>query len=418
MSAMESKELYRHLLGLNEPWTVERVDLDMARQHVDVYVDHPIGMRFACPDCGKECAVYDHLAERVWRHLDSCQFLTYLHASPPRISCPEHGVRQARLPWAEEGSRFTHLFEALAIDVLQAANIKRAAQILRISWDQAWHLMERAVLRGRAAKGATLPRQIGIDEKAIAKGHRYMTLVCDLEAATVEYIGEERTEDSLAAYFAAFTEEQRAGIEAISLDMWPAYINACCAHVPQAEHKMVFDRFHIMQHVGQGVDRVRKQEHKELLQQGDTTLKRSKYLWLYSAENMPAAAQERFAQIKNGNLKTARAWAMKESLRQMWNYVSAGWARRFWGRWYFWATHSRLAPMIEKAKLIARHLPNILTYFTHRITNAVAEGLNSKIATVQKRACGFRNRDHFKIAVYFHCGGLDLYPASVTHRKV
>ncbi len=415
---MESKELYRHLLGLNEPWTVERVDLDMARQHVDVYVEHPSGMRFACPDCGKECAVYDHLAERVWRHLDSCQFLTYLHARPPRISCPEHGVRQARLPWAEEGSRFTHLFEALAIDVLQAANVTRAAQILRISWDQAWHLMERAVLRGRAAKGATLPRQIGIDEKAIAKGHRYMTLVCDLEAATVEYIGEERTEDSLAAYFTAFTEEQRAGIEAISLDMWPAYINACRAHVPQAEDKMVFDRFHIMQHVGQGVDRVRKQEHKELLQQGDTTLKRSKYLWLYSAENMPAAAQERFAQIKNGNLKTARAWAMKESLREMWNYTSAGWAKRFWDRWYFWATHSRLAPMVEKAKLIARHLPNILTYFTHRITNAVAEGLNSKIATVQKRACGFRNRDHFKIAVYFHCGGLDLYPASVIHRKV
>ncbi|MFC3106697.1 transposase [Undibacterium arcticum] len=166
--------------------------------------------------------------------MDSCQFLTYLHASAPRISCPEHGVRQARLPWAEEGSRFTHLFEVLAIDLLQAANVKRAAQILRISWDQAWRLMERAVLRGRAAKGAALPRQIGIDEKAIAKGHRYMTLVCDLGAATVEYIGEERTEDSLTAYFMAFTEDQRAGIEAISLDMWPAYINACHAQVPQA----------------------------------------------------------------------------------------------------------------------------------------------------------------------------------------
>lgn len=414
---MESKELYRHLLGLNEPWTVERVDLDMAKQHVDVYVKHPSGTRFACPDCGQECAVYDHLAERVWRHLDSCQFLTYLHASPPRISCPEHGVRQARLPWAEEGSRFTHLFEVLAIDLLQAANIKRAAQILRISWDQAWHLMERAVLRGRAAKGVALPRKIGVDEKAIAKGHRYMTLVCDLEAATVEYIGEERTEASLTAYFTAFTEEQRAGIEAISLDMWPAYINACRAQVPQADDKMVFDRFHIMQHVGQGVDRVRKQEHKELLQQGDDTLTRSKYLWLYSAENMPAAARERFDQIKDGKLKTARAWALKESLREMWTYHSVGWAKRFWQRWYFWATHSRLAPMIEKAKLIARHLPNILTYFTHRITNAVAEGLNSKIATVQKRACGFRNRDNFKIAIYFHCGGLDLYPAPVTHRK-
>jgi transposase len=199
--------------------------------------------------------------------------------------------------------------------------------------------------------------------------------------------------------------------------MWPAYINACSAQVPQAEDKMVFDRFHIMQHVGQGVDRVRKEEHKVLLQEGDKTLTRSKYLWLYSAENMPAAARERFNQIKHGNLKTARAWALKESLREMWRYRSVAGAKRFWDRWYFWATHSRLPAMVEKAKLIARHLPNVLTYFKHRVTNAVAEGLNSKIATVQKRACGFRNRDNFKIAVYFHCGGLDLYPASATHRK-
>ncbi|MGE5622774.1 MAG: ISL3 family transposase [Bacillota bacterium] len=357
------------------------------------------------------------LAERVWRHLDSCQFLTYLHASPPRISCPEHGVRQARLPWAEEGGRFTHLFEALAIDVLLAANVKRAAQILRISWDQAWHLMERAVVRGRAAKEAVPPRKMGVDEKAIAKGHRYMTLVCDLESSTVAYIGEERTEDSLKAYFLAFTEEQRAGIEAISLDMWPAYLHACQACVPGAEDKMVFDRFHVMKHVCEAVDKVRKREHKELLHRGDATLTKSKYLWLSNAENLSEAARERFEQIRVENLKTARAWAMKESLREMWNYASEGWSRRFWGRWYFWATHS-LEPLIEKAKMIAAHLPNILTYFTHRITNAVAEGLNSKIATVQKRACGFRNRDHFKIAVYFHCGGLHLYPGSVTHRKV
>lgn len=231
---MESKELYRHLLGLDEPWVVARVNLDMAKQHVDVYVDHPSGTRFACPECGQACAVYDHLAERVWRHLDSCQFMTYLHASPPRIKCPDHGVRQASLPWAQAGSRFTHMFEALAIEVLLAANVKQAAQILRISWDQAWHLMERAVARGRAAKGMTVPKQIGIDEKAIAKGQRYMTLVCDLQASTVEYIGDERTEQSLAAYFKAFTPEQREGIEAISLDMWSAYINACRAHVPQA----------------------------------------------------------------------------------------------------------------------------------------------------------------------------------------
>lgn len=148
--------------------------------------------------------------------------MTYLHAGPPRVSCPEHGVRQACLPWADEGSRFTHLFEALAVNVLLAAKIERAAGLLGISWDQAWHLMERAVLRGRSAKGDTLPKQIGVDEKAIAKGHQYMALVCGLNKATVVYIEEGRREESLAAYFKAFGAERCAGIEAISPVMWSA----------------------------------------------------------------------------------------------------------------------------------------------------------------------------------------------------
>jgi transposase len=414
---MDSVELYRQLLGLTAPWTVERVELDMAKQHVEVHVGHAPGQRFACPQCGRELGVYDHLAERVWRHLDSCQFLTYLHARPPRVSCPEHGVHQVTLPWAQAGSRFTNLFEALAIDVLLAANIKKAAGLLRITWDEAWHLMERAVYRGRAAKALDVPRQIGVDEKAIAKGHRYMTLVCDLDTATVEYIGEDRKEKSLADYFEAFPEARRKEVEAVSLDMWPAYINACRKGVPDADEKMVFDRFHIMRHVIEAVDKVRKQEHRALMKEGDATLARSKYLWLTNPGNMTDKARAHFAELKGAELKTGRAWALKEALRSLWNYQSATWAAKFWKRWYFWATHSRLPPMIEAAKLIARHLPNVLTYFTHRITNAVAEGLNSKIATVQKRACGYRNPDNFKIAVYFHCGGLNLYPASVTHTK-
>ena len=414
---MDSVEMYRQLLGLTAPWTVERVELDVGKQHVEVHVGHSAGQRFACPECGCELTVYDHSSERVWRHLDSCQFLTYLHARPPRVSCPEHGVRQVALPWAQASSRFTNLFETLAIDVLLAANVKRAAGILRITWDEAWHLMERAVMRGRTAKGEELPNYIGIDEKAIAKGHRYMTLVCDLEAATVEYIGEDRKEASLTAYFDAFPIERREKIEAISLDMWPAYIAACRDKVPGANGKMVFDRFHIMRHVLDAVDKVRKQEHKTLKNSGNDSLAKSKYLWLTNPANMTGEARERFDELKALELRTGRAWALKEALRELWSYTSKAWATKFWKRWYYWATHSRLAPMVDSAKLIARHLPNVLTYFKHRITNAVAEGLNSKIATVQKRACGYRNPNHFKIAIYFHCGGLNLYPTAVTHTK-
>jgi len=415
---MDSIDLYRQLLGLAEPWTVQRVEMDIPRLRVDVHLGHAPGARFACPACGCEFSVYDHAAERSWRHLDSCQFQTVLHARAPRVSCPEHGVRQAELPWAEPGGRFTRLFEALAIDVLLATDVKKAATILGMTWDEAWHIMERAVLRGRRTKPSAMPSMIGVDEKAIAKGHRYMTLVCDLEQATVEYIGQDRKQASLEAYFEAFEPEARQALQAISLDMWPPYINACRDKVPGADQKMVFDRFHIMRHVVDAVDTVRKREHKALLDTGDTTLTKSKYLWLYSAENVPEKSRERFNVLKNAQLKTARAWALKESLRELWNYSREGWARRFWQRWYFWATHSRLAPMIDAAKMIARHLPNVLTYFSHRISNAVAEGLNSKIATIQKRACGYRNAENFKIAVYFHCGGLDLWPHRWTHSKV
>lgn len=339
---MDSAELYRQLLGLTAPWIVERVELDVAQQHVEVHVGHAPGQRFSCPECGRELSVYDHLGERVWRHLDSCQFLTYLHARAPRVSCPGHGVRQVTLPWAQPGSRFTNLFETLAIEVLLAANIKRAAEILRITWDEAWGLMARAVVRGRTAKGEAMPTHLGVDEKAIAKGHRYMTLVCDLKEATVEYIGEERKEASLGAYFDAFPEENREAVEAISLDMWPPFINACREKVPDADEKMVFDRFHIMRHVVDAVDKVRKQEHKALIKAGDVRLTKSKYLWLTNPENMTDQARQRFNELKGIELKTGRAWALKEALRALWSYTSRAWATKFWKRWYFWATHSRL----------------------------------------------------------------------------
>ena len=202
------------------------------------------------------------------------------------------------------------------------------------------------------------------------------------------------------------------------MDMWPPYILATQAAVTVAEDKIVFDRFHIMQHVLEALDQVRRQENKALRAAGDERLVKTKYLWLRSQEHLTDAAAAQFAALKGATLKTARAWALKECLRTLWDYASRGWAERFWRRWYFWATHSRLAPMIEKAQMIQRHLHNVLTYFNHRVTNAVAEGLNSKIATVQKRACGFRNRDHFKIAVYFHCGGLSLHPPALTPRNV
>jgi len=410
---MRDTELYRQLLGLESPWTVTRVELAVKDQRVDVWAGHAEGERWPCPECATPLGLYDHAEERAWRHLDSCQFQTYLHARPPRVQCPTHGVKQVRLPWAEERARFTTLFERLAIDVLLETDILGATRILRISWNEAWHIQERAVVRGQRAKPVAVPAKLGVDEKAAAKGQRYLTVVCDLAQGTVEYLADDRKQASLDGYLTKLTEAQRAGIEAVAMDMWPPYVESVRTHVPAGASKIVFDRFHIMGHMGDAVDRVRKTEHRALRAAGDETLTGTKYLWLYGAERMPEKHQARFLALQAMELKTARAWVIKEMLRHLWSYRREGWARRHWTRWYFWATHSRLQPVVEAAQLIQRHLPNVMTYFTHRITNAVSEGLNSKIQTIKKRAYGFRNREHFKTAIYFHCGGLDLYP--VTH---
>ena len=129
---MQDTELYRHILGLAEPWSVSRVELNVARQQVDIWIEHEKGTRWSCPTCERELGLYDHAAERMWRHLDSCQFATQLHAAPPRVKCPEHGVHQVKLPWADERSRFTLMFERFAVDVLLETDLSGAMRILRI----------------------------------------------------------------------------------------------------------------------------------------------------------------------------------------------------------------------------------------------------------------------------------------------
>ncbi len=410
---MRDIELYRHLLGLESPWQVTRVELSLAEGKVDVWADHGRKARWPCPECGRELPTYDHSEERAWRHLDSCQFLTYLHARPPRVDCPADGVRQVRLPWAEPMARFTTLFERLAVDVLKECHIEGAARLLRLSWEEAWHLMERAVERGLQAKPAKVTAQIGVDETAIKRGHNYVTVVSDLAQATVEHIGDDRRQESLDGYFERLTPEQLGGIQAVAMDMWDPYVNLVRAHLADPEAKIVFDRFHIMGHMGKAVDTVRKREHRFLHAIGDERLVGSKYLWLYAEENVPDQHWERFRLLRDADLKTARAWAIKENLRFLWSYVHRGWALRHWRQWYFWATHSRLDPVIAVAQMLKRRLTGVLNFFPHHLTNAGAEGLNGRIQAIKAMARGYRNREHFKTAIYFHCGGLQLYP--ITH---
>jgi transposase len=412
---MRDKDLYQTLLGLSDPWYVDRVELRLQQHEVHVWVEDG-EHSWLCPECMVVCPLYDHSEERMWRHLDTMQYTTLVHARPPRVSCDEHGVRQVKLPWSEAKSRFTLLFEGFAITVLQAVGVAGAQKILKLSWHEAWQIERRAVERGLARKKRQVPRLLGIDEKAYRRGQdAYMTVVSDLERATVEWIGEDRRAETLMRYFEAFSTEELEQIRGIAMDMWKGYKLAIRTTVPDAERKMIYDRFHVMKDFNTAVDLVRKRESRSMAGHDDHRLKGTKYLWLRSRENVPRKHRRWFAALKRASLKTGRAWAIKEQLRRFWHLTTEGGAIRFWKSWFFWATHSRLMPIIRAAKKLQRHVAALVNYFRCPITNAQAEGLNGRIETIKRVARGYRNLEHFKIAIFFHCGGLDLQPA--THGK-
>ncbi len=209
-----------------------------------------------------------------------------------------------------------------------------------------------------------------------------MTVVCDLLGGTVEFVAQDRKTESLEDYYRQFTAQQLERIRAVAMDMWEPYFKATIKHVPGAEGKIVHDRFHIMQHVGQAVDKVRRQENRELLRQEDERLKGTRYIWLYREENLPDKHRPTLEALKATNRKVAKAWAMKESLSGLWNYLSVGWAKRFMKRWLTWVRKADLTPMRKVGEMLSRHLDNILTFCRHRITNGAAEGLNSKIMAI------------------------------------
>jgi transposase len=409
---MQDRQLYEQILGLSSPWFVERVELDLEAGVVNIHVAHREAATWQCPECSRECPLHDHAPQRTWRHLDTCQYQTLLQAATPRTACPEHGARAVRLPWAEPHSRFTLLFERLVIDWLQAASQRAVAERLDLSWDEVHAILERAVARGLRRRQADAIPRIGVDEKAFRKGHRYATLVTDLDGGRVLFVAEDRKQTSLDGFWKTLSPEQLASIQAVAMDMWDPYEKSIRQHLPRADEKIVYDKFHVAKHLGEAVDRVRRSENKRLRAEGDERLVGTKYQWLRHPDNFRDDQWREFHKLRTSNLQTARAWALKEQAMCLWDYSYEGSARKHFAWWYRWATHSRLKPMIEKAKMLKSRLPNILTYLKHGVTNAVSESLNAKIQWVKYTARGFRNFQNFINAIYFHCGNLDLSPSA------
>lgn len=405
-------ELQRHyaaLLGITEPWEVKTVDLKLADKRVEIELVWQWGAEAQCPECGRKCSIHDSAPERTWRHLDTMQFTTLIKARTPRSNCPDHGVKTMRVPWAAPQGRFTLLFERFAVEVLLAcSSVSQACGLLGIGWDTAQEIMRRGVERGLERRQLEGLKHLGMDEKSFRRGQSYITLLTDLEKSRVLDVVEERTKEAAGQLWDTLSMEQRQAVEAVAVDMWEPFIRTIEEQAPEAD--IVHDRFHISKYLGEAVDKIRRQEHKQLMAQGDETLKGTRQLWLYNPQNLNPEQREEFSELKDMHLKVARAWAAKELFSKFWEYRHEGWARRFFKDWYGWVTRSRLKPLIEVAHMLKRHLPNLLTYLEHRITNAVTEGLNSKIQSLKSAARGFRTFANYRIRILFFCGKLDLYP--------
>lgn len=410
---MKDTDLYAQILGIQAPWTVADVKLTLAAGEVSVFVEHDSAVPLACPKCGATSPGYDK-RRRKWRHLDTCQYKTMLVADVPRVQCPEHGVVTVEVPWSEPGSGFTALFEALVIDWLKEATISAVSRQMKLSWNAIDGIMSRAVARGLARREVESPKHLGVDETSFRKRHDYVTIVSDQAEGNVLHVALGRHKKDLTDYYASLTEEQLATIESVSMDMWPAYISATLKKVPGAAEKIAFDKFHVAKYLGEAVDKVRREEHKQLLSQDRKDLTGTKHVWLTNPRNMSDTQWRWFRNLRESSLKTARAWALKEAAMTLWHYVSKTWALKAWKKWLAWAVRCRLAPMKKVAKTIKEHLWGILNAIVLKTTNGPAESINSRIKTIKVRSRGFRNKERFRNAIYFHLGGLDLYPASIT----
>jgi transposase len=399
---MKDTDLFQLALGLQAPWQVSKVEFDSAKSQLTIMIDFPKGSRFSCPACGQaDCKAYDTEQKR-WRHLNFFQHETYLTARVPRSDCPQCGPRQVSVPWARPGSGFTLLFEAYVILMAQQMPVNSLGQLIGEHDTRLWRLLHHYVDAAREQVDMSATVRVGMDETSKSRGHDYVSLFVDIEerkvifatpgkdATTVERFGED-----LLAH-----QGDPKKVEEVCCDMSPAFISGVEQHLPNAQ--FTFDKFHVMKIINDAVDHVRKEERKQRAE-----LKHSRYVWLKNPTNLKASQSELLAKLslKGLNLKTVRAYHIRLNFQELWQQPLDQ-AEAFLKKWYFWATHSRLQPMIDAARTIKRHWQGVLRWFTSQINNGILEGINSLVQAAKARARGYRSDRNFITMIYLLAGKL------------
>lgn len=414
---METTDFYRQILGLDLPWQITEAKIDSTDKSVHLTLTHGGDSQFSCKKCEQLCSVHDHGKIRTWRHLDTCDHYTYLHAALPRTDCPSCGVLTIEPIWSRANSRFTLQFESFIIDTLRSTQVRsRCALQLRVSVEQLKRIQVQAVERGlmhrKKAKGHSfyIVRHVCIDEKSLFTGHHYVTILYDGQTGAVLEVVEHRTQEAAQNAFTKLGEYiDLKEIQVVTMDMWKAFQNAAEICVPQAD--IVHDRFHLSQYLNKAVDITRRAENKKLTAQNDDRLKGTKYLWLKNPANFTESQQHIHGQLmQDTTLKTTRAWKIKEDFKKFFEADTIQQAAAFFNNWVESIKKIENAPLLKVAKTFENHLQGLLDYTKHRVSNAMAECINMSIQQVKCKARGFKSAKAFRIAILFHLGDLMIYP--------
>jgi transposase len=394
------KSIIRKTLGVKRHRVV---GVDFVHGEVFIKLDIRKGWTQPCGTCRAMGRVRDRLQPRTWRHAPLWGMPATLIYSPARISCPRCGkVRVEAIPWSQGKSRLSVGLIWMLSDWCKLLPWQQVARLFGVHWGTVATAVKQAVAYGLAHREMGRVLYIGIDELSRRKGHVYVTNVYDLRQNRLLWSGAGRSRETLQAFFMEHGETLRDQVVGVCCDMWLPYVEMIREHLPRAV--LVYDRFHVVQQLLRAVDEVRREEAIELRKSNPDLLKRSRYLWLKNAENLTDAQRARFGYLEKLNLRSHRAWLLKESFREFWEYRVKSKARAFLDRWFWWATHSRLKPIRDFAWTLKRHRDDILNYFDLPINNAAVEGLNNKAKVISHRCYGFRTAAHYIIALY-HCLG-------------
>ena len=329
------------------------------------------------------------------------QFKTYLHCRVPRTECEDCGVKQVKVPWARKSSGFTLLMDSMIVILAQHMPAKTVADIIGEHDTRIWRVLEHYVQEARSNEDFSNVHSVGVDETSRAKGHNYISVFVDLDESRVIHVCEGRDSGTVTSFKHDYEAHNglAGDIANFCCDMSPAFISGIESNFENAA--ITFDRFHVMKLMNEAVDQVRREE-----QAHNANLKRTRYIWLKNPENLTSRQVKELGSLKDMHLKTSRAHDLKLSLRDFWNIRDTILAESYLRKWYFWATHSRLAHVIDKAKTFKHHWNGILNYINTRIDNGVLEGINSLIQAAKNSSRGFRSTKNFIITIYLILGKL------------